>query len=126
MKIALLFLYKSQIPLTYINGIYPHRFRPLFCDNIVLLNHSIKKEMMETKSNKTVAIIGADSGVDKDITMESAAKRYQVFSTAFANAEIDEFQKSPGTTDIGLTITDITKEEDVAKGKCCGLMEHIT
>lgn len=70
---------------------------------------------METKLNKTVAITGAGSGLGKDIALGFAAKGYKVFGTAFSQEEMYEFQKSPGTADITLAITDITKEQDVAK-----------
>jgi NAD(P)-dependent dehydrogenase (short-subunit alcohol dehydrogenase family) len=68
---------------------------------------------METKSNKTVAITGAGSGLGKEIAIGFAAKGYKVFGTAFSQQEIDGFQKTPGTVE--LTVTDITKEEDVIR-----------
>lgn len=66
-----------------------------------------------TQANKqrarTVAITGAGSGLGRELALRFSVKGYRVFGTALSESEKD----LPAVGDVTLTITDITKEEQV-------------
>jgi NAD(P)-dependent dehydrogenase (short-subunit alcohol dehydrogenase family) len=64
---------------------------------------------------RTVAITGAGSGLGRELALGFSAKGYKVFGTALSESEKNLFA-SDGN-DINLTITDITKEEEVNNWK---------
>ncbi len=68
---------------------------------------------MTNRNNKSVAITGAASGLGRQISLQMAQKGYNVFGTALSQKEIDAFIKAGKPDNIFLTITDITKEQDV-------------
>ncbi|MFD2035381.1 SDR family NAD(P)-dependent oxidoreductase [Belliella marina] len=68
---------------------------------------------MEKKTINTVAITGAGSGLGLDLAIGYAKKGYKVFGTAISPQEIESIKKNLGSLDITLTVTDITKEQDV-------------
>jgi NAD(P)-dependent dehydrogenase (short-subunit alcohol dehydrogenase family) len=77
-----------------------------------------------TDTNKqrkpTVAITGAGSGLGQELALGFSAKGYRVFGTAQSANEATELQNQNQSTDDGeiiLTITDITKEEQVNNWK---------
>jgi NAD(P)-dependent dehydrogenase (short-subunit alcohol dehydrogenase family) len=66
----------------------------------------------------TVAITGAGSGLGGELAFGFSTKGYHVFDTARSVNETAEFQnQSAGDGEITLTITDITKEEQVKNWK---------
>jgi NAD(P)-dependent dehydrogenase (short-subunit alcohol dehydrogenase family) len=66
----------------------------------------------------TVAITGAGSGLGRELALGFSAKGYRVFGTAYSANEITEFQnQSADGGEITLSITDITKEEQVNNWK---------
>jgi NAD(P)-dependent dehydrogenase (short-subunit alcohol dehydrogenase family) len=67
----------------------------------------------------TVAITGAGSGLGRELALGFPAKGYRVFGTAQSANEITKFQNQSvdGGEEITLTITDITKEEQVNSWK---------
>ena len=66
----------------------------------------------------TVAITGAGSGLGRELALGFSAKGYRVFGTAQSANETAEFQnQSADGGEITLTITDITKEEQVNNWK---------
>jgi NAD(P)-dependent dehydrogenase (short-subunit alcohol dehydrogenase family) len=66
----------------------------------------------------TVAITGAGSGLGRELALGFSAKDYRVFGTAQSTNETTEFQtQSADDGEITLTITDITKEEQVNNWK---------
>ena len=66
----------------------------------------------------TVAITGAGSGLGRELALGFSAKGYRVFGTSQSANETAEFQnQSAGIGEITLTITDITKEEQVNNWK---------
>jgi NAD(P)-dependent dehydrogenase (short-subunit alcohol dehydrogenase family) len=66
----------------------------------------------------TVAITGAGSGLGRELALGFSAKGYLVFGTAYSANEITEFQnQSADGGEITLSITDITKEEQVNNWK---------
>jgi NAD(P)-dependent dehydrogenase (short-subunit alcohol dehydrogenase family) len=76
--------------------------------------------MTHTKKQRgpTVAITGAGSGLGRELAFGFSTKGYHVFGTARSVNETAEFQnQSAGDGGITLTITDITKEEQVKNWK---------
>jgi NAD(P)-dependent dehydrogenase (short-subunit alcohol dehydrogenase family) len=76
--------------------------------------------MKEVKKQRgpTVAITGAGSGLGRELAIGFSAKGFRVFGTSQSANETSEFQdQSAGGSDITLTITDITKEEQVNNWK---------
>jgi NAD(P)-dependent dehydrogenase (short-subunit alcohol dehydrogenase family) len=76
--------------------------------------------MTHTKKQRapTVAITGAGSGLGLELAFGFSTKGYHVFGTARSVNETAEFQnQSAGDGEITLTITDITKEEQVKNWK---------
>ena len=75
--------------------------------------------MTHTKKQRgrTVAITGAASGLGLELTLGFSAKDYRVFGTARSATEIAEFQKLSAGSNITLTTTDITNEEQVNNWK---------
>jgi NAD(P)-dependent dehydrogenase (short-subunit alcohol dehydrogenase family) len=75
--------------------------------------------MTQAKKQKgpTVAITGAGSGLGRELALGFSARGYRVFGTAHSVNEIAEFQKLSAGHEITLTITDITKEEQVINWK---------
>ena len=71
--------------------------------------------MVKNKINKSVAITGAANGLGRQISLQLAQKGYDVFGTALSQKEIDAFNEAGKPDNIFLTITDITKEQDVNK-----------
>ena len=66
----------------------------------------------------TVAITGAGSGLGRELALGFSAKGYRVIGTSQSANETAEFQnQSAGGEEITLTITDITKEEQVNSWK---------
>jgi NAD(P)-dependent dehydrogenase (short-subunit alcohol dehydrogenase family) len=66
----------------------------------------------------SVAITGAGSGLGRELAIGFSAKGFRVFGTSQSANETAEFQdQSAGGSDITLTITDITKEEQVNNWK---------
>src|SRR6266498_788222 len=65
----------------------------------------------------TVAITGAGSGLGRELALGFSAKGYRVFGTAHSENDIAEFQNLSAGNDITLTVTDITKEEQVNNWK---------
>ena len=66
----------------------------------------------------TVAITGAGSGLGRELALGFSAKDYRVFGTSQSANETTEFQnRSADGGEIILTITDITKEEQVNNWK---------
>ena len=66
----------------------------------------------------TVAITGAGSGLGGELALGFSAKGYRVIGTSQSANETAEFQnQSAGGEEITLTITDITKEEQVNSWK---------
>ena len=66
----------------------------------------------------TVAITGAGSGLGRELALGFSAKDYRVFGTSQSANETTEFQnQSADGGEIILTITDITKEEQVNNWK---------
>jgi len=66
----------------------------------------------------TVAITGAGSGLGRELALGFSAKDYRVFGTSQSANETTEFQnRSADGGEIILTITDITKEEQVNSWK---------
>src|SRR6476620_7364473 len=66
----------------------------------------------------TVAITGAGSGLGRELALGFSAKGYRVIGTSQSANETAEFQnQSTGGEEITLTITDITKEEQVNSWK---------
>ena len=66
----------------------------------------------------TVAITGAGSGLGRELALGFSAKDYRVFGTSQSANETTEFQnRSTDGGEIILTITDITKEEQVNSWK---------
>jgi NAD(P)-dependent dehydrogenase (short-subunit alcohol dehydrogenase family) len=66
----------------------------------------------------TVVITGAGSGLGRELAIGFSAKGFRVFGTSQSANETSEFQdQSAGGSDITLTITDITKEEQVNNWK---------
>ena len=67
----------------------------------------------------TVAITGAGSGLGRELALGFSAKDYRVFGTSQSANETTEFQNrsADGGEEIILTITDITKEEQVNSWK---------
>jgi|SRR5438046_2155064 len=72
--------------------------------------------MTHTKKQRgrTVAITGAGSGLGRELALGFSAKDYQVFGTVLSESE-KNLTASGG--EITLTITDITKEEQVNNWK---------
>ena len=68
---------------------------------------------MEKTAINTVAITGAGSGLGLDLAIGYAKQGYKVFGTAISPQEIESIKKELGSLDITLTVTDITKEQDV-------------
>jgi NAD(P)-dependent dehydrogenase (short-subunit alcohol dehydrogenase family) len=83
--------------------------------------------MTHTKKQRgpTVAITGAGSGLGRELALGFSAKGYHVFGTTRSANEIAEFQNqsASGGEEITLTITDITKEEQVNNWK--GLVKKV-
>jgi NAD(P)-dependent dehydrogenase (short-subunit alcohol dehydrogenase family) len=76
--------------------------------------------MTQTKIRRgpTVAITGAGSGLGRELALGFSAKGFRVFGTSQSANETAEFQNQPaGGGEITLTITDITKEEQVNSWK---------
>jgi NAD(P)-dependent dehydrogenase (short-subunit alcohol dehydrogenase family) len=69
--------------------------------------------MQAKKRGRTVAITGAGSGLGRELALGFSAKGYRVFGTALSESE----KNLPAGGDITLTITDITKEEQVNNWK---------
>jgi NAD(P)-dependent dehydrogenase (short-subunit alcohol dehydrogenase family) len=66
----------------------------------------------------SVAITGAGSGLGRELAIGFSAKGFRVFGTSQSANETAEFQdQSASGSDITLTITDITKEEQVNNWK---------
>ena len=61
------------------------------------------------KSQRTVAITGAGSGLGRDIALGLAAKRYRVFGTALSSGEITDLKQASGGA-VSLSHCDITDE----------------
>ena len=74
-----------------------------------------------TQANKqrgsTVAITGAGSGLGRELALGFSAKGYRVFGTTHSVNGIAEFQNLSAGGEITITITDITKEEQVNNWK---------
>ncbi len=68
---------------------------------------------MTYKKNRFVAITGAANGLGRHISLLMAKKGYDVFGTALSQKEIDDFIEAGKPDNIFLTVTDITKEQDV-------------
>jgi len=82
--------------------------------------------MTHTKKQRgpTVAITGAGSGLGRELALGFSAKGYLVFGTTRSANEAAEFKnQSAGDREITLTITDITKEEQVNNWK--GLVKKV-
>jgi NAD(P)-dependent dehydrogenase (short-subunit alcohol dehydrogenase family) len=75
--------------------------------------------MMQAKKQRgpTLAITGAGSGLGQELALGFSAKGCRVFGTALSANENAEFQNQSAGGKITLTITDITKEEQVNNWK---------
>ena len=65
------------------------------------------------KRRPAVAITGAGSGLGRELALGFSAEGYRVFGTTQSANETAEFQNQSTGGEITLTITDITKEEEV-------------
>jgi len=76
--------------------------------------------MTQAKNQRglTVAITGAGSGLGRELALGFSAKGFRVFGTSQSANESAEFQnQSASGNEITLTITDITKAEQVTIGR---------
>ncbi len=68
---------------------------------------------MPKQPGRSAVITGAGGGLGRDLALQLAARRYVVFGTAFAPAEVQDLKEASGGR-VSLTVCDITKPDAVS------------